>query len=38
LPDKFEAEAQSKTMQMAAIPEGWRILDNGPETVAAFSK
>ncbi len=36
--DKFEAEAQSKTMQMAAIPDGWRILDIGPESVAAFSK
>jgi phosphoglycerate kinase len=36
--DKFEAEAQSKTMQMAAIPDGWRILDIGPETVTAFSK
>ena len=36
--DKFEAEAASKTMEMANIPAGWRILDIGPNTVAAYAK
>jgi len=36
--DKFDAEADSKTMQMADIPAGWRILDIGPKTVAAYGK
>lgn len=36
--DSFEAEAQSKTMQSGAVPEGWRIMDIGPQTVAAYSK
>ncbi|MEN6299277.1 MAG: phosphoglycerate kinase, partial [Anaerolineaceae bacterium] len=27
-----------KTMSMGPVPEGWRILDVGPETVAAFGK
>ena len=36
--DKFEAEAASKTMEMAEIPVGWRILDIGPKTVAAYTK
>jgi len=36
--DKFEAGAAHKTMATGPIPEGWRILDIGPETVAHFSK
>jgi phosphoglycerate kinase len=36
--DKFDNEANSKTMSVSAIPDGWRILDIGPETVAKFSK
>ena len=36
--DKFEADAAHKTMATGPIPEGWRILDIGPETVAHFSK
>jgi phosphoglycerate kinase len=36
--DKFEADAQKKTMDMAAIPDGWRILDIGPQTVENYSK
>ncbi len=36
--DKFEAEAQSKVIPAGAVPDGWRILDIGPETVAAFAK
>ena len=36
--DRFEAEAEMKTMPMGQISAGWRILDVGPETVAAFAK
>jgi len=36
--DKFEDGAQKKTMSMAPIPDGWRIMDIGPETVEAFRK
>jgi phosphoglycerate kinase len=36
--DKFEADAAYKTMATGPIPDGWRILDIGPETVAHFSK
>jgi phosphoglycerate kinase len=37
LGDKFEAGAQSQTIDvMAGVPTGWRILDIGPKTVAAF--
>jgi phosphoglycerate kinase len=36
--DAFEDGADSKTMAMGPVPDGWRILDIGPETVAAYSK
>jgi phosphoglycerate kinase len=36
--DKFEADAAHKTMSTGPIPDGWRILDIGPETIAHFSK
>ena len=36
--DRFEADAEKKVMPMGPVPEGWRILDIGPETVAAFKK
>jgi len=36
--DKFEAEAASKIMPMGPVPEGWRIMDIGPQTVAAYAK
>jgi phosphoglycerate kinase len=36
--DRFAAEAERKVMPMKPIPDGWRILDIGPETVAAYSK
>ena len=38
LGDKFDAEAESRIIPMGPVPEGWRILDVGPETVAAFAK
>jgi phosphoglycerate kinase len=36
--DKFDAEAESKTLPVGPVPEGWRILDIGPATVAAYSE
>jgi phosphoglycerate kinase len=36
--DKFEAEAELLVMSMGPIPDGWRILDIGPETVKTFGK
>ncbi|PWH18507.1 MAG: phosphoglycerate kinase [Anaerolineae bacterium] len=36
--DKFEDGAQKKVMSMGPIPDGWRIMDIGPETVEAFRK
>ncbi len=36
--DRFDAEAESKVMPMGPVPEGWRILDIGPETIASYSK
>ena len=36
--DRFEADAAMKLMPMGPIPDGWRILDVGPETVAAFGR
>lgn len=38
LGDKFDATAASKTMPVGPIPDGWRILDIGPETVKAYGK
>jgi phosphoglycerate kinase len=38
LGDKFEADAEIKVMSVGPIPEGWRILDIGPETVKSYSK
>ncbi len=36
--DKFDAEAEMKVMATGPVPEGWRILDIGPETVANYAK
>jgi len=36
--DKFEESAASKVIPMGPVPDGWRILDIGPETVAAYAK
>ena len=36
--DRFEADAEHKIMPTGPIPDGWRILDIGPETVAHFAK
>lgn len=36
--DKFEAEAASKIIPTSDVPDGWRILDVGPDTVKSFGK
>jgi phosphoglycerate kinase len=36
--DRFDAEAEHNTVPMGPIPDGWRILDIGPETVKSFTK
>ncbi len=38
LADKFEAEAASKIIPVGDVPDGWRVLDIGPETVRAYSE
>ncbi len=34
--DKFAADAHSRMVNVADVPEGWMILDIGPKTVAAY--
>ena len=36
--DKFEADAAHKTMATGPIPDGWRILDIGPETLTHYAR
>jgi phosphoglycerate kinase len=36
--DRFEADAEMKTIAMGPVPDGWRILDVGPATVSSFGK
>jgi len=36
--DRFDADAEHKVMNMGPVPEGWRILDIGPQTIALFAK
>ena len=36
--DRFDAEADMKVISMGPVPDGWRILDIGPTTVANFGK
>ncbi len=38
LGDKFDAEANTKLIATGPVPDGWRILDVGPETIKAYSK
>jgi len=38
LGDKFDPEAAIKTMAVGPVPDGWRILDIGPETVKSYGK
>jgi 3-phosphoglycerate kinase len=34
--DKFAADAEAKVVDVQNVPDGWRILDIGPETVKRF--
>jgi phosphoglycerate kinase len=34
--DAFSADAQHRTVPVSAIPEGWRIMDVGPDTLNTF--
>jgi phosphoglycerate kinase len=36
--DRFEEGAQHKVIAMGPVPDGWRIMDIGPETVSAYEK
>lgn len=36
--DRFDAEAESKVSPVGPVPEGWRVLDIGPQTVEAYAK
>jgi phosphoglycerate kinase len=36
--DKFEDSAQVQTLPMGPVPDGWRILDIGPETIENYKK
>lgn len=36
--DAFESAAQSKVVPVAQVPEGWRIMDIGPETLQRFGQ
>jgi phosphoglycerate kinase len=38
LGDKFDAEAAMKTTPTGPVPDGWRVLDVGPDTVKAYAK
>ena len=36
--DRFEADAECKAMSMGPVPDGWRIMDIGSQTVTAYHK
>lgn len=36
--DRFDTQAEKKVISMGPIPDQWRILDIGPETVKSFGK
>ncbi|MCW5849771.1 MAG: phosphoglycerate kinase [Anaerolineae bacterium] len=35
--DRFAADAERKIVSVSAVPEGWRILDIGPDTVKTYT-
>ncbi len=35
---EFSNEAETKVMAMGPVPDGWRIMDIGPDTVKAYAK
>jgi phosphoglycerate kinase len=36
--DRFAADADRKTVPVEQVPQGWRIMDIGPQTVKAFDE
>ena len=36
--DRFDAQAQTRIVGVNEVPDGWRILDIGPQTAALFSR
>ena len=36
--DRFSADADHKTVSVEQVPQGWRIMDIGPQTVKAFDE
>jgi phosphoglycerate kinase len=36
--DKFDAGAEKRLMKAGNVPDGWRVLDIGPETVTQYGK
>jgi phosphoglycerate kinase len=36
--DRFDAEAASRVVEADKVPTGWRVLDIGPKTIAAFGE
>jgi phosphoglycerate kinase len=36
--DRFDAEAASKVVDADKVPSGWRVLDIGPKSIAAFGE
>jgi phosphoglycerate kinase len=36
--DRFDNEAERQVMSMGPVPDGWRIMDIGPDTIEAYSK
>ncbi len=36
--DKFEADAQSRVVDVDKVPKGWRVLDIGPKSLEAFKQ
>jgi phosphoglycerate kinase len=36
--DRFDNEAERQVMGMGPVPDGWRIMDIGPDTIEAYSK
>jgi len=36
--NRFDDDAERKIMAMGPIPDGWRIMDIGPETVSSYRK
>ncbi|MEX2160034.1 MAG: phosphoglycerate kinase [Dehalococcoidia bacterium] len=36
--DRFDTDAESRTLDVDGVPDGWRILDVGPRSVVAYAE